>query len=346
MGHCQLMRLPDHSLAEELTDVLALQALGDETPGAEAWVNKRLNGLQDMNAGVGDEGIQSRRDKYETAVNIQRRKAKSSTARLSYSEMDDDECVLHSISPSKISHLSHEPKGSLPKLYDLYYIRPESMRGYDLCDVRSRSNIMEYNRSLPLFIPKRCTDESKLLFMDREKTVPMSFKQLAQPITEFFERELNRTLVQLMRWHSGIEMPEYYRIHKENVYKYVVSGDRRVYLNARSENGRLKRLTIGDAFHAYNAMCEQYERFRMRDSMGEEFLREWYEFFHIRNGVGHEDSYPDEFFGYDEFSRLHSVAMSLFVGYLWKMEAIGEALQKGTPLPEDERKGRFFSGAE
>lgn len=335
LGGCQLMRLPERSLAEELTDSLALQAYGDDTPGAGAWVDRRLGELRVAKEGAEDDGIRARCDKYEATASRLRKKKEASVPRMSLSKHADG--IRETISAPR-------PKvAGPPKLYDQYYIHPESIRGYLLCDVRSRCNIMEYNNSLPIFIPKRCTDESKLFYLDAERTMLKSFKQQAQPITEFFEREINRTLVQQMRRYSGIEMPEYYQKHKENAYRFVLSGERRVYLNACDANGRLKRLRIGDAYYAYNAMCEQYERYHMRDRMGDAFLKEWFDLFHFRNGVSHEDSYPDEFFGYEEFSYFHSVAMSVFKNSLWRMESIGEALRNGGPLPEGEPEHGIFS---
>lgn len=60
--------------------------------------------------------------------------------------------------------------GFVPKIRTLYasfLVPTKSIRDYQLCDVRSRDDIMEYNELLEVYIPKRTRDEERVVIMDR-----------------------------------------------------------------------------------------------------------------------------------------------------------------------------------
>ena len=94
---------------------------------------------------------------------------------------------------------------------------------------------------------------------------------------------------------------------------------------------------LGNAYYAYEAMCDPFGPYRMQERMGEAFLQEWSKMVNMRNKIDHADYYEEDFFGYDEFRHFHAVFTSILRDSLWKMEAIGEALRSGADLPEFDR---------
>lgn len=326
LGTCHLSELTDRSLAATLTDVLALQVLSDadsdSSRDAERWAEQRIYELKTVGGNTSPESF-----RYESAVKKERKRRESS---------------LPVISKKEASHFREAPRYRpqrpdteiSPTLYASYRILTKGIRNYSLCDVRSRDNIMEYNDLLEMFVPKRTRDEEKVAFIDRHRSSPRSFKQLAQPLAEFFEREINLSLVQLMRQHVGIEMPEFYRKYKQGCEVYVTTRKASVPLNAWQYPDRLRFVMLGNAFHAYKVMCDRYGPYQMPERMGSSFLEEWYQMVSLRNTIDHPDYYEDDFFGYQEFRRFHEVFTSILQNSLWKMEAIGSALRVGAELPE------------
>ena len=193
---------------------------------------------------------------------------------------------------------------------------------------------MDYNELLEFYVPKRTHDESRAIFKDKDQSERRSFKPLAQPLAEFFELEINLTLVQLMRQYSGIEMPEYYRKFKRDCYVSIRTPREDIALNACEYSDRLKPVMMGRAYYAYRTMCDGSGPYRMPERIGGRFLEDWSRMKNMRNGVGHAVYYDEDFFGFYEFREFHSVFSSILRDSLWKMEAIGDALRRGDALPE------------
>lgn len=226
-----------------------------------------------------------------------------------------------------------------PTLYKKLLINVNDIRGYESCNVRSRGNIIRYCNSLSGYIPKkrRFSDAFEppleLLYEDREKTILKSYNSLALPLALFFEAEMNYTLVQLMRRHFGIDMPEYYMKFMEGKEATVQTGKidspQPVRLNSSDEKGRLKQVLIGSGYYAYITMCNPRRGYGMQDVIGGSFTNDWRNLLHLRNDVCHASIYEDEFFGYKEFLIFFNSFKSILQDSLWKMEKIKEILLTG-----------------
>ena len=318
LGSCRLSSLSDVSLAAALTDVLAIQEIGTGDMAAERWADHRL---QELKSG-GEEALATA-FRYEAAVQREKKRTEVKLPRP----------AAERVREQYADRPKTEPTTSLPTLYSSFLIQTKDIRDYQLCDVRSRGDINEYNDLLYVYFPKRTREEEKVMFTDKEHSSPRNFKRLAQPLAEFFEREVNLTIVQMMRRHFGIEMPEYYRKFKKECHAVVQTRRESVSLNACEYPDRLKFVMLGHAFYAYKEMCSHFGRYQMPEVIGGRFLDDWSRIVSIRNQINHPDYYEDDFFGYYEFRDFHAVFTSILKDSLWKMEAIGEALRKGEELP-------------
>lgn len=319
LGSCRLSSLSEVSLAAALTDVLAIQEIGTGDMAAEMWAEHRL---QELKSG-GEEALAAA-FRYETAIQREKKRAEPRVSRSAAERIRGRDICRPITRPTTLS----------PTLHTSFLIPLKSIRDYQLCDVRSRGNILDYNDLLEVFIPKRTRDEEKVMFSDSRHSTPRSFKPLAQPLAEFFEREVNLTIVQLMRKHLKIEMPEYYRKYKKGFKAIVKTPKNDVALNACEYPDRLKSVLLGNAYYAYEEMCSQWGPYKMPEVIGGRFLDDWYRLFHLRNNISHADLEKEEFFGFKEFREFHAVFTSLLEDSLWKMEAVGESLRKGEELPK------------
>ena len=323
LGSSSLFELPERSIAAALSDVLALSEIShesEENSDAEKWADYRIREWKTAGGNAATDCF-----RYESAV----KREKQRKERLLRPAV-----VRRSAMSSRALERPNRVDGDTTlSLYSFFQITPKSIQDYDLCHARSRGNILEYNDILEFFVPKRTFDEDKVAYNDKQRMYPKSFKQLAQPLAEFFEREVNLTLVQLMRQYFGIEMPEYYRKFKRDCMAKVRT-PKEVSLNACEYPDRLKFVTLGNAYHAYKTMCDPYDIYKMPEMIGGSFLDDWNRIANMRNDIDHPDYYEEDFFGYTEFRRFHSVFISILRDSLWKMEAIGDALRRGEELPK------------
>ena len=323
LGPVHQSELPGRSLAEVLSDVLALQDLADGEPEAERWTERRIREWK-------RDGPEAAADcsRYEAAVEMGKKRRERSVPLAP---------PVEKMSIGGLRNVFHNARplvGREKTLYSSLLIDTKGIRNYGLCNARSRGNIMEYNELLEFYVPKRTRDESKAAFKDGRRNERRSFKPLAQPLAEFFELELNLTVVQMMRQYRGIEMPEYYRRFKRDCYVNIRTPKEAVALNACEYPDRLKPVMIGRAYHAYRTMCDAAGPYRMPERIGGCFLEDWSRMKDMRNDIDHADLYEEDFFGYHEFREFHSVFSSILQDSLWKMEAIGDALRRGEELPE------------
>lgn len=319
LGACRLSGLTDYSLAGVLTDVLAIQEIRTGDMAAERWAEHRL---QELKSG-GEEAIAAA-FRYETAVEVEKKLAEPRPLRPAAAHFKSQNRCRPKMVPIDMP----------PTLYSSFLIQTKGIRDYQLCDVRSRGDIKEYNDLLNVFIPKRTRDEEKVMYTDSRHSTPRNFKRLAQPLAEFFEREVNLTIVQLMRKHFKIEMPKYYRKYKKDFWAIVKTPKNDISLNACESHDKLKSVMLGQAYYAYQEMCSQWDRYKMPEVIGGRFLDEWFRMVHLRNKINHADYDEEDFFGFKEFCEFHAIFTSILKDSLWKMEAIGEALRKGEELPE------------
>lgn len=314
LGNSQYRTLPERSVAEELAGTLALSKAHNYDREAVRWAKRRLSELKErvVAAGEDDYRAASLYNSYVTDLESNR-----GIERRSGSNFRQD-------------------YGARDARRSGYYLFPEKIKGLSSCDILSRGNIHQFNELLPSYISDLYQDDfgmHRLSGTDDDISYGLSFKQLALPLTEFFERELNMTLVQQMRMHLGIEMPEYYRKFKKDFFAIVKLDKGTVALNACEYPDRLKPVMTGQAFMAYRAICEENGPYRMKDRMGPRFIEEWYTLAKLRNKVSHAEYELRDRFGLYDFMLYFKDFSSVLRRSLWKMEALAEALKKGEDLP-------------
>ena len=326
LGSFRLCHLAEGTVAKAFADILALHDLQNDNKEAADWVFHRTRELQALKDAASDPEEESRAEgalfKYQSAAKRMRRH--QWLYKLSI-EIRNDETCLGAWEPST------RDDNIIPNMYERYYLSSTSIRGYELCTPQSRGNIREFNEFLPLFVRKQSWDEMYCVYSeDDPHPVPRSFKNLARPLTEFFEREINMTLVQLMRFKCGIEMPEYYCKFKRGTIAYIKTGiEGKVALNACEYPDKWVPVMLGQAYYAYKSMSERKGEYCLTDRMGAAFLNEWYKMIKYRNMVSHADYSDEDFFGYEEFSDFYRTFSSILQDSLWKMESIGQTLRNG-----------------
>ena len=332
LGPSHLCHLVEGTVAKAFADVLALHDLQNDNKEAANWVSHRTSELQTLTDSASDSETKSRAEwalfRYQSTVKRIREHEPMLLDSDHAIELRNDETYLGAWDPSI------QDDAILPHLYEQYYLRPKGIKGYELCHVSSRGNIREFNESLPSFVRKKSWDEVFSIYSEDEpQPVPRSFKNLARPLTEFFEREINLTLVQLMRFNCGIEMPEYYLGFKRGTIAYITTGtDGRVALNACEYPDKWVPVMLGPAYYAYRSMSQRIGGYCLTDRMGDAFLNEWYNMIKYRNMVSHADYSDEDFFGYEEFSSFFRSFSSILQDYLWKMESIGQSLRTGNGI--------------
>lgn len=332
LGPSHLCHLVEGTVAKAFADVLALHDLQNDNKEAANWVSHRTSELQTLKDSASDSETKSRAEwalfRYQSSAKRMREHEPMFLDSDHAIELRNDETYLGAWDPSI------QDDAILPHLYERYYLRPKQIKGYELCHVSSRGNIREFNESLPSFVRKESWDEVYSFYSEDElHPIPRSFKSLARPLTEFFEREINMTLVQLMRFNCGIEMPKYYRKFKRGTIAYIKTRtDGRVALNACEYPDKWVPIMLGPAYYAYRSMSERNGEYYLTDRMGEAFLNEWYHMIKYRNMVSHADYSDEDYFGYEAFSDFFLTFSSILENSLWKMECIGQSLRTGNGI--------------
>lgn len=315
LGNSQYRTLPERSVAEELAGTLALSKIRDYDREAIRWTERRLSELKER-------AVATEEEDYMAAS--------------LYNSYATDLEACRGIERRSSSHGLPD----FPEYRDIrhskYYLPPDKITGLSSCNILSRGNIQQYNNLLPVYINHLSWEKFNLLQLDEPddgSAYGINFKQLAHPLTEFFERELNLTLVQQMRLYLGIEMPEYYRKYKKGVFVSVQTEKENVKLNACVFPDILKPVPIGKAYCAYMVLCDPAGSYRMEDRMGQRFLNEWAHLVGQRNKVDHAEFEVCDFYGPEKFLQYFSCFSSFLKNSLLKMESIGEALRTGGELP-------------
>lgn len=132
---------------------------------------------------------------------------------------------------------------------------------------------------------------------------PLDHSAVGLYIGKFVEQEINSSVVQLMRYYCGIEMPEYYCKRYPKYYSGadVSVGNRTVRLNEHkdphSKDEALKTVALGDAFFALKALKEEdnegfFDKYRwLSDKV---FLEAWRNLYQFRNMMAHSGEIIDE----------------------------------------------------
>lgn len=332
LGPFRSCHLVEGTVAKAFADVLALHDLQNDNKEAANWVSRRTNELKELKDAASSPEEESRSEwalfRYQSSAKRMREHEPMFLDSNPAIELRSDETYLGAWDPSI------QDDAILPHLYERYYLQPKQIKGYDLCHVLSRLNILEYNEYLPSHVRKQSWDEVYYFHSEDElQPLPRSFKNLARPLDDFFEREINLTLVQLMRFNCGIEMPEYYFKYKHGFFAEIPLGENgKVALNACKYPDKWVDLKLGQAYYAYKSMIKGHGKYRLTDIMGSSFLNEWYNVIKGRNHVSHANYTHEDFFGYKEFSSFFRSFSSILKDSLWKMESIGQSLRTGNGI--------------
>lgn len=333
----------DRSLAEELTDMLALTEL--QSNSAREWAYRRLEELEqdmDVRSATGENAqdatiaYYSYKSAVESGIRRVDRPVKDRLKRRTPQEgpedgaliTDDGDMPLFSVSSGNESAYNIEPRSirpisDTPTFYQTYKIDTRRMRGLEMCERLSRNAIEQYNRLLPRFLGSitRPTDD-EAYFADGRQSGPRSFSPLISYLNDFIDRELNLTIVQQMRRCLGIPMPEYYRQFCPTGRAEVKTGrDHVVDLNEYRQ-GRLQPLSIGDAFYAYKEMCTGRCAHKIPYPLGSGFMDNWYVLMRVRNRGFHAQYEEEDMVDFYRFREYIEAFKNLTMNYLSAMQEI------------------------
>ena len=136
------------------------------------------------------------------------------------------------------------------------------------------------------------------LMQDEEKLkglTPVDYSAIGLYIGKFVEQEINSSVVQLMRFFCGIDMPDYYckRYPGYDFDTDVTYKKRTIRLNEQRDihnSKSLKSIPLGDAFYALQQLKEEDSEGFFKDYPwlnDEVFLEAWRNLFVFRNRMAH-----------------------------------------------------------
>ena len=135
------------------------------------------------------------------------------------------------------------------------------------------------------------SDEKKL-----KELTPIDYSAIGLYIGKFVEQEINSSVVQLMRYFCGVDMPDYYCKRYPDYYDVdtdVTYKKRVIRLNEQRDkldNNSLKSIPLGDAYYALKQLKEEdpdgfFKKYPWLDD--EVFLEAWRNLFVFRNKMAH-----------------------------------------------------------
>lgn len=133
-------------------------------------------------------------------------------------------------------------------------------------------------------------DEKKL-----KELTPVDYSAIGLYIGKFVEQEINSSVVQLMRFFCGIDMPDYYckRYPMYDDDFDVIGKKKTIRLNEQkvpSDSFSLKSIPLGDAYYALQQLKEEDSEGFFKDYPwlnDEVFLEAWRNLFVFRNKMAH-----------------------------------------------------------
>lgn len=181
------------------------------------------------------------------------------------------------------------------------------------CDKISKAYCDNYNALQTLCIEEGNVAELKKIQINMENMDAFDRSALGLYIGKFVEQEINSSVVQLMRYAVGIDMPAFYCKRNPTFWDdEVLTKNKRVRLNQQEGQDRyaLKTIPLGDAYYALESLTQDYNVFDEYGWLNERsFLDAWRKLFWFRNKVAHighliTQEELDEAFGwFEEFLR-------------------------------------------
>ena len=332
IGPCQMVH-GTRSLAEQFADVLALER-STYRSYSKRWADRRLEELR-----IAMENNPDQRDEYIAYYNYKIGVDKAKRAETVHRWVEGKDIdILYQQDLSDICE--HRPPHRRPIRFDegvtfyrRYKIDTDFIEGFERCEALSKCDIEQFNSLLRFFVKGKDPALDTIMYTDKARQSIRSFMPLSVFLSEFLEREINLSLVQMMRQRFGIEMPEYYRRYKKN-YRAVVRGKKgfEVGLNKCRYPDQWVPLMFGEAYYAYKTLCEadgdaEQPRF---EPIGENFLSLWENLLDVRNSAGHAQYKQEDIIDYKKFQGQYSSFMAMVNGYLLKLMEI-KSLMKGEP---------------
>ncbi|MBQ1866018.1 MAG: hypothetical protein II151_03750 [Bacteroidales bacterium] len=239
--------------------------------------------------------------------------------------------------PDTVSEYKLPPGWDAPVIkrpfFERYAIRKSDVVGYDRCHGLSKNDIEQYNDMLLYFIREDDPTEEDIYYRGQEARMPRNFMPLALFLSSFMEREVNLSLVQLMRSRFGIEMPEFFTRFKPGCQAVVESGEpqgrrtKPIPLNARNHHDKWKPVMLGQAYYAFCAMSTPGASPGVDNPFPPEFFQCWKTLVDNRNVASHAQYEDTDLFDYRKFRAFHSAFSSILSRYLWLMEDIKVSMQ-------------------
>lgn len=169
-----------------------------------------------------------------------------------------------------------------------YKISNKSVEG---CDRYSHVYCKSYNALLPVMMPE--DDNGSLSISDFEKMEELDRSALGLYIGKFVEQEINSSVVQLMRFAIGIDMPDYY-CKPDSTFRddIVESRHKKIRINESlpPKCNQLKTIALGDAYYALESLMDEDDSGFFEDYpwlSDNSFLSAWRGLFAFRNKVAH-----------------------------------------------------------
>lgn len=204
------------------------------------------------------------------------------------------------------------------------------------CDKISRAYCDNYNALRPLYMADGNVAVLGNIQIDMENMDVFDRSALGLYIGKFVEQEINSSVVQLMRYAVGIDMPCFYCKRNPAFWDdEVQTQGKRIRLNqqeAGQNYAALKTIPLGDAYYALEALkqeCSVFEKYSWLYDRA--FLDAWRKLFGFRNKVAHighliTQKELDEAFGWFE----------VFLSYMPKIKDLKRELSPEGMFDEKE----------
>lgn len=160
------------------------------------------------------------------------------------------------------------------------------------CDKISRAYCDNYNALRPLYMAEGKVAVLGNIQIDMKNMDVFDRSALGLYIGKFVEQEINSSVVQLMRYAVGIDMPSFYCKRNPAFWDdEVQTQGKRIRLNqqeAGQDYAALKTIPLGDAYYALESLKRECSVFDKYDWLYDRaFLDAWRKLFGFRNKVAH-----------------------------------------------------------
>lgn len=309
------IRSADRPLAASLADVLAVLP-ENYFEFSREWAERRLEELR-LKVESGDEKDAFACRSYELAI------PKEMEVRPIHGEC----CSRPKSARFTLKRSSIVTAEEIPTFYQRYKIDVKQVVGFESCHALSKGILHQYNEQIRRLIAKRRPSEDDFKYIDARHTIIRNYGAITYCFNDFLEREINLSLVQLMRQHFGIEMPEFYLCYKPDKNDAIVhTWDKAVNLNSLA-NGELARIPLGQAFYSYLTMCNPCNGYGMVNAFGPDFMPLWKKLFRYRNYADHPQMDAERVIDYQRFDEQYVAFVQFLDGYLGALMTIKERLR-------------------